>query len=144
MNKITIWISITYAFILALFMAAWFSDSTVYRPLIADLTQTNSIVIVEALERENITYKANPDNNMLFVSGSDYTKSLTVLNNLSISQTGDPISSNLSELIAQPIMFYQQSWFIHIYKLMFCTLIAIVIFLALVRPMLRIDLINEK
>ncbi|AWB66013.1 hypothetical protein C2869_05975 [Saccharobesus litoralis] len=138
------YIYLSYGLIAFLFIAAWFSDSTVYKPLVSDLTKSNAVKIVNSLEANDISYKINTSESILFVPASEYQTALGALNKLHIDETTQPISGNIESLINSPIKFYEQTWFIHFYKLFGCLIFAMVVVLAIVRPLLRHEIYGES
>jgi len=143
MKKETLYIFGTYVFLITIFAMAWFSDSTIYRPLITDLTKVNSVAVVDILEKNTISYQVNPQNSILFVATEDYANALTALKSVMPKEKDKKLSMAYEILLNEPIKLYEESWFIQLYKLFGCLLISVISIVAIIRPMVILPLLTE-
>jgi len=140
--------------VIAVFIVSW-SKTPNFRPLIQDMRLVDAVKIVDVLEIEDIPYKADIKNHILYVSEAHSQQSRLALAKMGIiieypnqlSYTSLPKACLLLDLQienkqVQPI--WEQSWFIKVIRLALGALVIIVLILAVVRPALSSLIYPEK
>ncbi len=143
MSKILKIVYSIYVLLFCICVAILGSNNTNYKPLISDLSKTNSVEIVKQLDAAKIDYVANPDSNILFVEVEQYNNASTLLLGLLPAQAESEIVIKLEAMADKVIPFYELGWYIILSKLTFCFIIYIITMLTIIRPLLRIEIFGK-
>ncbi len=130
----------TYVLLICVCVAILSSDNTSYKPLISDLSKTNSVELVKHLDAAEIDYLVNHDSNILFVEVEQYNHASALMLSLLPEKTEPAIVIKLEAMAEKVIPFYEFAWYIILSKVMSCMLIYILTLLAIIRPLLRAEL----
>lgn len=133
--------------IIAILIIKW-SREPEYRPLVQDMRLVDAVKIVDALDLEEIPYKADIKNHILYVSEERSDEARIALARVGFAFDYPPASSlsslpeacevlkdSATEKPIKPI--WEQIWFMRLMKLVMGGLVIIVLIVAVVRPALK-------